>query len=212
MRLFFLLTGLLLPQVLLAQFNSFEPGSYVLTNRPNIRHECKLKLRSNEQLVVKDANGKNQKLTAYEVLSFRLGERKYTTAGGFQVSAGIGSDIVSRAFVEQLDSGQVVLLSYEYSTAGAPVMGAGGTMMYGMGGSTRTLYLLRRGYSLSPIPANSLSGGGKKFREALLPYMNARPDLAKLIDEKLVTADDLPAIIHALNTGQPFAPTPYTGY
>lgn len=211
MRFFLLFAGLLLPQVLLAQFNSFESGSYVLTNRPNIRHQCKLKLRSNDQLVVKDANGKNQKLTAYEVLSFRLGERRYIAAGGFQVGAGIGSDIVGRAFVEQLDSGQVVLLRYIYSTGGAPMAGVGGAMMYS-GGSTRTLYLLRRGYSLSPIPANSLSGGGKRFREALLPYLSARPDLVKLVDEKLVTDDDLPAIVHALNTGQPYAPTPYTSY
>lgn len=207
MRFIFIVIGWLLPQVLLAQFNSFEPGSYVLNTKPTIRHQGTLKLRSSDLLVVKDATGNKLKLSPRDVVSFRLGQQQYVTAVNFEVNQGLIPLYVEQAFVEQLDSGQVVLLRYEYSTGGggAPMMGAGGAMTFGgAGGGTRTIYLLRRGSSISPVPSNSLSGAGPKFRAALLLLLGTRPDLVKLVEEKRVSVDDVPALVRALNTGKAF--------
>ena len=140
---FLLLVGLLVPQTLLAQFNSFESGSYVLYTSPAVLHQSSLKLRGNDQLIAKDEKGKKLNLTPQQVRSFRIGSQKYTTAGDFEVNPGsIFGNVVERVFVEQLDSGKVLLLRYEYSTGGgAPMMGANGAMMGGGGSSIRTLYL-----------------------------------------------------------------------
>lgn len=205
MRQLFLLAFLLLPHLLLAQFgdlNDFKPGSYILQAKPTARLAGMLKLRGNDQLVVQGFRTKNLKLAPADVLTFRLGDRKYVTASDFEVNQGLIHLSVDRAFVEQLDSGQVVLLRYDYTVGGGPMMGAGG-MMYGGTSASRSLYLLRKDGALLPIPANSFNGG-QKFRDALLPHLIARPDLTKMVVDKRVTSEDMPDIIHALNTGKTF--------
>ncbi|MCR5889154.1 hypothetical protein LRS06_15560 [Hymenobacter sp. J193] len=206
MRLIYLIAFLLLPQYLLAQFKSFEPGSYTPANSRAVRLQGQLKLRNGELLIVKGADGKKLQLTPYDVSSFQIGEKHYTTASGFEVGSGLMSDFVGKAFVQIIDSGQVMLLRYEYTTANGPHVGAGGVMTGG-GTNTQELYLLRwtNDYKVYPISANWLSGGGQKFRQAILPHLSKRPDLAKLVEEKKITLSELPNLVRAINTGQPYS-------
>ncbi|TGE27914.1 hypothetical protein [Hymenobacter metallicola] len=204
MRTFLLFAGLLFPQLVWAQFNSFEPGSYVLVDNPTQRLEGDLKLRGCTELLVKNAKGKTTRLSPEQVQSFRLGRQKFITAGGFPVDKGLDGDTIPNAFVEQLDSGQVVLMRLHYIVDGPMMLGTNGSPMGG-GSKSYTLHLLRRaGESvITPLPASGLSNGGQKFRDALIPYLTTRPDLAKLVTNKLVNTDNLLVMIRALNTGQP---------
>lgn len=210
MRVFLLIIIGLLPELGWAQLfggNRFENGSYVLNDSRNVRQQGQLKLQSGSKLLVKTTDGKTIKFNPEQVHSFRISNRKYLTASNFHVKGGLGGADIDNAFVEQLDSGQVVLLNYSYSVgAGAPMMGAGGGMSYS-GSSEFSAYLLSMpGDSQATAVQGSLySGGGKQFREAVRPYLSSRPDLVKLLDEKRITSDDLPAVVHALNNNVPFS-------
>jgi hypothetical protein len=208
MRCLFLLLGLLLPQLLRAQFNAFESGSYVLTGSPTVRQPARLKLQSGSKLLAKTADGKTIKFKPEQIYSFQISSRKYVTASNFHVKGGLGGADIDKGFAEQLDSGQVVLLNYTYSIgAGAPMMGAGGGMSYG-GSSEFNAYLLSRpgDSQVTAVQGSFYTGGGKQFREAVRPYLSSRPDLLKLLDDKRISSDDLPAVIHALNNNLPFSP------
>lgn len=200
-----LATGLLLALTGQAQslFNTFEPGSYVLVSNPGQRVEGSLKLRGCTELLVKTASG-NIKLGLAEVESFRLGQKRFIKAGGFPVEQGLDGDTIDHAFVEQVDSGRVMLMRLHFLTAGPMLVGSSGMPMGG-GNRSYELYLLRRAdeATITPLPASSLTGSGKKFREALLPYLAPRPDLAKLVTDKLITIENLPKLIHTLNAGPP---------
>ncbi len=202
MRLLLFFPALLLPQLLRAQSASFELGSYVLREAPGTRHPSLLKLRNSELLLAKDAKGKSIKLIPYQVSSFRMGARKYITAGGCEVRRGklMPPFSVVQEFVEQLDSGQVVLSRYEYPSEGGGAMPmVGGGMMYGGGGGFNRLYLLQRGDRIYTFP----NEGYQAFRAALLPHIASRADLVKLVESTNMTVSELPAILRALNTGQP---------
>ena len=168
MRLLFAIIGLLLPQALWAQFlNSFEPGSYRLVNSPGVRHQSLLKLRDNDQLVAKNDHDNKVKLTPQEVASFQIGERKYITAGNFELSSGPFDTTVDLTFVERLDSSYVSLLRYTYFTG----VGPNGS------GCTDVLYLLKwvQETGFSSIPSGGLLSD-IKFREALQRHLANWPD------------------------------------
>lgn len=208
MRFFLLIIIVLLPELGRAQLfggNRFEQGSYVLNDSRTVRQQGQLKLQSGSKLLVKTADGKTLKLKPEQIQSFRISNRKYVTVGNFHVKGGLGGADVDRAFVEQLDSGQVILLNYTYSVGAPMAMGAGGGMSYG-GSSELSAYLLSRpGDSrATAVQGSFYTGGGKQFREAVRPYLASRPDLLKLLDEKRIASDDLPAVIHALNNNVPF--------
>ncbi|PJJ61262.1 hypothetical protein [Hymenobacter chitinivorans] len=214
MRFFYVALGLLLPQVAAAQFNSFQPGSYVLSSDQTVHAAPKLKLRGSDELVVKNAAGQTAQFTPSDVSSFRLGRRKYVSVGSFYVSLGLGGESVEDAFVELLDSGSVQLLRYDVSFNRPMTMSPAGGMSGG-GSTSYATFLLRRANerTLKQIPGNRLTGGGTKFRDAILPYLTQRPDLIKLVEDKTVTLDNIVGLIHALNTGQPYAITaPYNYY
>ena len=206
MRLFLFLLLLLgtVPRLSRAQLfgKGFETGSYVLREGPAGRQPGQLNLRNGTKLLLKTAEGKTQKLTPEQIQSFRLGPHTYVTAADFQVKGAY----VERAFVEQLDSGQVVLLQYAYSVGAPMAMGAGGGMSYGGSSNARAWLLARPGDArVTPAQGGYYSGGGKQFREAVRPYLSTRPDLVQLLDEKRITEDNLPAVIHALNQHLPFS-------
>lgn len=206
MRQLFLIAGLLLPHVLKAQFNSFENGSYVLSNSPNVRHECKLKLLGAYGLAAKDASGQKTTFVPAEISSFRIGQKKFAAVGGFAANLGPSEDkVVSRGFAEQLDSGQVVLLRFIYVISGPTRMNSAG-IMSGGNSLPHVLYLLRRSseQQIVSLPTNWLTGAGEKFRDTLLPYLSSRPDLVKLLSEKRITTSNLAAVVHAINSNQPF--------
>lgn len=199
MRLLFVLVGLLLPQVLRAQlFNSFEPGSYQLVNSPGVRHQGLLKLR-NDQLVVEGADGKKTKLAPQEVVSCRVGARKYVTAGGFRTAPAPFGKTVEQAFVEQLDSGQVNLMEYTYM-----VTTGGSNGMVGM--SEAKIYLVKAvdWKDAIALPGYVWTNRGEKLRAALRPYAVDRPDLTELMDNNQLRSNNIPAFLHALSSGQPF--------
>ncbi|AMJ66553.1 hypothetical protein [Hymenobacter sp. PAMC 26628] len=200
MRLLFILVGLLLPQVLWAQFfNSFEPGSYRLVNSPDVHYQGLLKLRGNDQLLVEDADGKKTKLAPQEVTSFRLGAQKYVTAGGFRTTPGPFGRTVEQAFVEQLDSGQVNLMEYTYIITTGGSNGA-------VGSSEVKIYIIKAADWTDAIalPGYAWTNRGEKLRDALRPYAINRPDLTELIDNNQLRDNNIPAFFHALNSGQPF--------
>jgi hypothetical protein len=207
MRLLLVITCSLLSHFCQAQFitfKKFEEGSYVLTDSRTVRHAGQIKLQSGSKLVIKNPDGTTVKLKPQELYSFRIGQREYSTARNFHVQGGFGIN-VDEAFVEQLDSGQVVLMSYEY-TVGNPMMGAGGTMAGG-GTSTMSAFLLHRPTEDLYVPVQPgfyTSAGGNRFRDAVRPFLVSRPDLVKLLDEKHITMDNLPAVIRALNAGKPY--------
>ncbi|WP_151089191.1 hypothetical protein [Hymenobacter baengnokdamensis] len=209
MRLFYLIICLLLPQFAFAQifgFIPFESGSYVAASSPTTRVEAGLKLRNGELLIAKDGKGKKSEFSPQQIISFRVGDRKYTTATGFETRNGLFSASTTRVkFVELLDSGQVILMRYTYYASN-------GSGPYGGGGTQVEEYLLRRSIqsAITPIEANWL-GGGKHFMETLLPYLSARPDLIKALVAKEIVVDDLAPLIHALNTNQPFVRPKPTG-
>lgn len=210
MRIVLLASILLLPQISRAQLfggNSFAAGSYVLADARNVRQPAQLKLQSGSKLVVKTADGQTLKFKPTQVQSFRIGSQKYIVARNFHVIGGLGGADVDDAFVEQLDSGQVVLARYDYSVGSGMSMSGGG-MMTGGGSSELSALLLRGRYSSSFTAAQGgvYSSGGKRFREAVRPFLAARPDLVKLLDEKRITSDNLREAIHALNNNLPFAP------
>lgn len=208
MKLLCLVIGLLLPQVLLAQLSAFEPGSYVLAANRAVRHASLLKLRSSTVLLAKDADDKNIRLTPAEVSSFRIGARKFFVVSDVAEQEEDGAAI-GGIFVELLDSGTVTLMRYEYAVSTAPMMGAGGGMSYGGSSGTRYVYMVcwsaAKDPTITVLPTGGMGGSGKKFREALLPYLAARPDLTKLAQDKRLTAENLRATIRALNAGKPFA-------
>ncbi|TGE23664.1 hypothetical protein E5K00_00175 [Hymenobacter aquaticus] len=203
MRFFLLLALLLFSHLVRAQFNSFEPGSYVLSGDPTVYTGVKLKLRGATELVAKNAAGQTAQFSPSDVSSFRLGQQKYVSVSSFEYSLWLGGDLSDKAFVQVLDSGDVMLMRCEESMNRPMTMGAGsGTVRYGV-------FLLRRANErpVTHISGNRLTGGGSKFRDAILPYLTQRPDLRKLVEEKTVTLDNIIGIVHALNTGQPYAVT-----
>ncbi|MBG8555670.1 hypothetical protein [Hymenobacter guriensis] len=209
MRLSFLVAFLLLPQFILAQFNSFKPGSYVLAGNPQIQHKGLLKLKDAKLLVVRHDQGETTKLTPKDVSSFQIGTKRYLKASGFEENKAFTEDAADEVFVELLDSGQVLLMRYEYAVNSAPRMGANGAMAGG-GKAIYETYLLKwsNGSAVSAVPAGNMTGGGRKFREMILPYLSSRPDLVKLVEDKQAILLDLKRLIHALNTGKPYVPEP----
>ena len=206
---FLLAAGLLLPQVGFAQLvgGAFQEGSYVLAESRMIRYQGQLRLQDGATLVVKNPDGKNLKLTPAEVASFRIGSQRYVPAGNFHVIVGLGGLDIEAVFAEPLDSGQVQLLRCTYaanmpmatSVAGAPVGG---------GSWNLSTYLLRTATDAryTAVQSGAYSNGGKRFRDALKPFLATRPDLLHMLDKKRIDAKNLPAVIHALNTNQPYSP------
>ena len=205
------LFALLLPQLASAQLfkgNPFEAGSYVLADTRTVRHAGELKLRNSKLLLAKDATGKNLKFNPEQVCSFHAGSRKFITTGGFHVKGGIGGLDVEKVFVEQLDSGQVMLLNYELQMGAPMSMGPGGAITGG-GNGTTSIYLLQwpDEETATPIQTGLYSSGGKQFRETLQPFFMVRPDLLKLLTEKRININNLAEAVHALNHNLPFTPS-----
>jgi hypothetical protein len=215
MRFLLPTVGLLLAQGSQAQimtFKKFEEGSYVLADSRDVRHPGQLKLQSGSKVVIKTPDDTTLKLKPNALYSFRIGKREYTTASDFRVQGGFGMN-VEEAFVERLDSGQVMLMQYEY-TVGSPMMMSATGPMTGGGVSAMQAYLLRRPTDntyVSVQPALYTSAGGNRFRDAVRPFLAGHADLLKLLDEKHITMANLPAVIRALNAGKTYQ-LPLTHY
>lgn len=171
-------------------------GSYTLST-DGTKHDGFMQLPFPQKLVVRVLKGKNLKYTSADVSRFTLGEKRYFTLTGVklpgpQTVADLFDDKsgVMQAFVEQVDSGRVVLLSYSFLSNAQyhPEV---------------HYYLLRQAGSPDVV---IVPYKDKQFRELLRPYLQARPDLLKYLDEKRLTISTLPDLIHSLNTGVSYLP------
>jgi hypothetical protein len=174
------------------------PGTYVLAADRQQPHTGSLRVYAHELVVFTD-QGKTLHYKPEEVYRVQVGRVRYTTAQGFKTKSGLWATRQSgRLFVEVLDSGRVSLLRYTHYVGGHD-------------NSTTTqlaTYLLHEASadSVVTLPVNS-AGKGRHFQQVLLPYFASRPDLRQLVEYGAITIDNLPELVRAFNSGQPF---PYT--
>jgi hypothetical protein len=172
-----------------------QPGTYTLVDDSRKVYHGALKVYAHE-LVAKDQAGHTIKYQPEEVYRVQLGGIRYITASGFQTKSGFWSTTQSRkSFVELLDSGQVTLCRFRYSVAG-PSYSSTNLLTY--------MLLDAATDSVTTIPVSAYTGKGKRFRDALAPFVAQRPDLQALLQAGTVTIDQLPAFVHALNYQLPF--------
>ncbi|TGD79910.1 hypothetical protein [Hymenobacter wooponensis] len=137
----------------------------------------------------------------HQVRSFSNKYRKYVTVGNFPIHLNYSTNI-NRDFAELIESGPLELLihqSYDVYT----IPGANGAQQYG--GIGNSIYLLRKAGEFAPFAAFSMTGkSDKQLRESLSRCLSSRPDLLEKLMKKSISYEDIPACIHAYNTGQPF--------
>jgi len=210
MRLFYLTVCSLVTSHAVVAQSSFQAGSYVLEKDASVRHNGLIKA-GNKNLRVQADQEKTATYPWADVHSYRIGPSRYVKASGFTIQTGFSAREATNDFVQLLDSGAVSLFRYEYPlTGGTP--GFGGSP--GLGPSSRpSIYLLQRASeaSLTEIPYSVMDGSGKKFREALAPFITSRPDLVKVLAAKKITVYNLQTFIHAFNTQEPFLDYPMEG-
>jgi hypothetical protein len=216
MRLFCLTVCSLFASHAAVAQSDFQTGSYVLENAPSVRH-VGLIGAGTKKLHIKGYEGK---LTTYpwaEVRTYRLGNSRYVKASGFIIKMTLSERVADHEFVQLLDSGTVSLMRYEYASTGGfaamPAVG-GAPGLLGAGSISRpSIYLLQRAGedSAIEIPYSVMDGSGKKFREALAPFVASRPDLVKVLAAKKITVYNLETFIHAFNTHEPFLNYPMEG-
>jgi hypothetical protein len=209
MRLYYLaIYSLLVSSTALAQ-SDFQAGSYVLETDAAVRHAGLIKA-GNYNLRVKADQGKTVTYSWADVRSYRIGMARYVKASGFTIHTGFSTMEAVNTFVQLMDSGAVSLFRFEYPlSAGAPSFGAPGMGSY----SRPDMYLLQRAGEAAPteLPYNMMDGGGKRFREALAPFVSSRPDLIKVLAAKKITVFNLETFIHAFNSHEPFLNYPMEG-
>jgi len=210
MRFSLLIFGLLIPNLLVAQAPKKIIGTGVYTlarSSANARAEEVSFVPGKEVIRITIAN-KPATFSPEEVALFTIGQRKFLALNDI-ITTEKKSVIPAHIFAEQLDSGQIVLLHYWREDIDYGV---------GMGGTTHnfmSFYLLRKANeSVYTVIKDREIGSKKQTQRLLAPYLTGRPDLAKLVESNVpgrVLADNVLPIIHALNTGQPYA-FPLTHY
>ena len=166
-------------------FKGFTEGYYVLADEPTVRHTGTMRIEPfGPSLRVKqDGKLMNQTYKPAQVLFCGTGKTKYVVAKDFLS----GRAHIDADFAQQLDSGQVVLLWH--------------TRASGAGGGFDT-YLVRRSTDTS---LTRLLLYRNEYKEKLLPIIASRPDLVQLMQDKKFNYDNIYALVHAFNTGQPVA-------
>ena len=182
------------------------PGVYILVDNRTVVYQGDLNI-TGQNLIARPATGKKQVWQASEVYWARIENRHYLPVGGFQVNPSPRSR-VEYGLAQLLDSGRVSLLRYDYEVSGGGFSAMPGGGMSGPYSSTRSVYLLQLPTEddALAIPMNLLSGKGTEFRQILGPYFASRPDLIQQLESGAVARRNLPAFVHAFNTGQPFLP------
>jgi hypothetical protein len=172
-----------------------KPGTYTLVDDIRKVYHGALKVYAHE-LVAKDQAGHTTKYHPEEVYRVQLEDVHYITASGFQTKSGFWSTThLEKSFVELLDSGRVTLCRFRYSVGG-PSYSTTNLVTY--------MLLDAATDSVTTIPVSVYTGKGKRFRDALAPFVAQRPDLQALLQAGNVTIDQLPAFVHALNYQLPF--------
>jgi hypothetical protein len=161
----------------------FEHGYYTLADEPTVRHTGWVRIQPFAPSLQVQGEGKT--ITKYkpaQLVACGTDKVTYEVARDFlSARARIDAD-----FVERLDSGQVVLLYHSRASTTA--------------GSV-SIFLVRRS---TETAVTVLDAFVNQFREQVLPFIASRPDLVQAVQAKKVKYGDLYALIHALNTGQPY--------
>ena len=182
--------------------SKYEAGSYVVAGAPFVNVPGNLKTKSNHLLLVKTPEGKKLQFFPEQIISFRVGTRKFVVVDEFK----IGSETAPRGFAEIIDSGQVFLMRYLFTSDAPPVVTS--SKFGATGNSPKPYYLLCKpnGYqSPTVLIDDSFYGIRRIFNKTLLPFVpSQRPDLIKMVTENTISPGNIRAFIHALNTGQPF--------
>jgi len=194
-----LIGGLGLPHLALAQlFGGFEAGTYGLSESPTVRQPGQLRLRHNGELSVKTSDGKILQLKPGQVAWYQADGRKFVSLRNLYLrNGGLDGVNIDHAFCEQLDSGRVMVLRLEYTTGA------------GFGGETSvSAYVLRNGSSGAPVVVQrgTFSSGGRNFREAVQPFLAARPEFLRYLEEKRINIENLGQVLFALNHNLSFTP------
>lgn len=163
----------------------FTEGYYVLVDEPTVRHVGTMRIEPFGPSLRVQQDGKlmNKAYKPAQVLFCGTGNTKYVVAKDFKS----GAVRIDADFAQQLDSGQVVLLWHSRASAG--------------GGGFDT-YLVRRS---TDTALTRLLLYRNEYKENLLPLVASRPDLVQLLQQKSFKLDDVYALVHAFNTGQPLA-------
>lgn len=163
----------------------FESGYYILADEPTVRHTGQMRIEPFGPSLRVKQEGKvmNQVFKPAQLLACGTEKVKYVIAKDFLS----GRAHIDADFAQQLDSGQIVLLNH------SRVSGAGGGI---------SIFLVRRP---SETAVTVLDAFKNQYRQQILPFIASRPDLVQLVQEKKFTYDNLYALIHAFNTGQPYA-------
>ena len=218
MRVAFLLAGLvvgsLLPQLVAAQAAGHQADYYILTDSLGHRHRAEVRLLSDDAVSIKEPTGTKHTLHAPSIAFFQSVGEHFYSLGNFEVQPGNPNSRVKRVFVELVDSGQVVLYRYVYTTAKLRPMLVSGAILPGLGTGETVLYLLQTTGStqLTPFPTDRLIGGSRYFSIALQPYLAERLDLLTPLLVKHLHPEDLRDIVRALNAKQPFVRTNRTPF
>lgn len=189
----------------LYQFSAFEPGCYVPKGSKTDCQPAQLKIQYGRRLVVKTATGDTLRLLPAQVSSFRMGHHQFTTAQRFKLVGAPSGKEIGPSFVEQLDSGRVLLLRYSYDVV-TPVPASKRNIALNVSSVTNA-YLLHRpgGGPYTPVQNPRLGHGVPTLYDAAKPYFTSRPDLLKALADARTTIDHLPALVRALNSGEPYA-------
>ena len=213
MRLVLLFSILLLPHLLLAQIMPRKVsgvGYYTLPTLGTVFTTELSFVLYEMQVVVKDSHDNRIKFTPSQVSAFTVEKRRFVAINNIALKEKYRG-IPKSLFAEQLDSGQLAIYKLHAMNAGhyytipvTPVF-ENTFDIYLINSSSEPIYTV--------IPDDKM-GGKKDTQEKLFPYFTARPDLLKVLQAKgptSVITDNLLAIIHAFNTGQPYS-LPLTHY
>lgn len=202
--IFLLVASILLPRCLRAQAAESTGNYYVLKESPGVRITSWFAYVNSSELLATSKHGRKYTLKAQHVLSLRWKQRNFLTVGGFEVRKGLTKVLVDYGFAEVLDTGRVVLLRYEYTTSIPLPLPVGGALTVASIPDSHAIYLLRDSAGMVAMPV--WARRGQEQRVALRPYVASRPDLVAALGDRRFNENSLPAVIRALNSGQPFVP------
>lgn len=164
-------------------------------------------------LLVQTTN-EEMRYSAHQIRSFRLLNHEYVTVGNFTIA--LGGVIKHRAnidrdFAQVVEAGPLELLIHQ------------GYVIYELDKDQQFIdrrlnpnirpryqafqkgsYLLRKAGEFAPVAVFDMAGSSdKELRNTLSYYLASRPDLVRMLKDKSFSHENLPAYIHAYNTGQP---------
>ena len=186
------------------RFSAFEPGCFVLKGSKAGCQAAQLKIQYGRRLVAKTETGDTLRLLPAQVSSFRMGSHTFVTAQHFRVVGAPSGKEINQAFVERLDSGRVLLLRYSYDVV-TPVPASKRNIALNVSSVTNAYLLHRPGNGpYTPVQNPRLGHGIVPLYDAAKSYFTSRPDLLKALADTRTTIDHLPALVRALNSGEPY--------